>query len=227
MFLLKNPVYAYRLYTFSRRLAEFGLQCVLNGLPLFFLTRFPCRSTVPDLPESLEKRLTCFLTRYGVPEQTLAFFLNVRRNAADDGLPDLLFRSLWALKELPRSTEENDRKRAADLLKLFYCLELHLKKSGTDAENFERLLNNELDFRLEASLLERISDFFYKDDQIRTAPPDWFATTKNRLTVHEIPALWPFQDAPDKHKAAVSLIRALTALLFRDGTLFAHRPCIR
>ena len=222
MFLFRNPVYAYRLYAFGRQLAGFGVQNVLKGLPLRFLTRLPCRSAVPDLPEAPEKRLTRFLTRYGVPEQTLAFFLNLY--TAGDGLQDLLFASLWELEDFARSAQEKDQKRAADLIKLFYSLELHIKKSAKNAEIFESLLKNELDFRLEASLLERINDFFYEDDQILTASPDWFATTKNRLEIRETPALRPFQDASDKHKAAVLLIQALAALLFRDGVILPPFP---
>ena len=224
LFLFKSPVSAYRLYAFGRRLAEFGSQHVLNGLPLRFLTGFSRHKAVSVLSEAPERRLSLFLNRYGVPEQTLAFWSGLRGNEAGGELPDLMFRALLELSDFPESTTDKDQKRAAELLALFYGLELHLNKSDKESKIFERLLDNETDFRLEAALLERVNDFFYEDDMIRVALPEWFATAKNRLALHETPALRPFRDAPDQKEAALLLIRSLTELAFREGVLLPPFP---
>ena len=219
MFLFSKPLYAYRLYAFSRRLAEFQSQHVLKKLPLRFLTQRQPRRILSGLPEDPDERLSRFLACSGVPEQTLALYLALYPDISGEELSERLFRSIRLLPDFPEHTEAHDQKRAVDLLKLFHTLCLHANKSKKWAESFERFLNNELDFRLEASLLERINDLFYEDESIRTALPDWFATTKDRLTLQKNTALRSLRDSPDKEKTAATLTRALIRTAFRDGTL--------
>lgn len=219
MFLFSKPLYAYRLYAFSRRLAEFQSQHVLKKLPLRFLTQRRSRRMISGLPEDPDERLSRFLACSGVPEQTLALYLALYPDFSGEELSERLFHSIRLLSDFPEHTEVQDQKRAADLLKLFHTLCLYANKSKKWAEDFERFLNNELDFRLEASLLERINDLFYEDETVRTALPDWFATTKNRLTLQENTALHPLWDSPDKEKTAATLTRALIRATFCDGVL--------
>ena len=218
MFLLSNPLYAYRLYAFSRRLAEFRSEIVLKDLPLRFLTQRSGRKAMPDLPEELENRLMHFLIRYGIPEQTLATYLALYPDMTGNNLSELFFRSVWNLPDFPEQMEEADQKRAVELLELFYTLCLHQKISKQPAEQFEHLLNQELDLRLEASMLERLHDSFYEDETVCIALPDWLNTTKNRLTLQE-KKLLPLRDSPNKQKTANALARAVVSMLFRDGIL--------
>ncbi|MBO4644390.1 MAG: hypothetical protein J5716_07275 [Alphaproteobacteria bacterium] len=219
MFLFSNPFYAYRLYAFSRRLAEFRSEAVLNDLPLRFLTRRAGRKIAPDLPEEKEKRLALFLSRYGVPEQTLAAYLAFYPEITGNDLAELLLRSVWKLPDFPEQIKEADQKRADELLKLFYTLCLRQNKTKFFAEKFERLLNGELDFRLEASMLERLRDAFYEEETVQTVLPDWPGTAKSRLTLEKSGKLFPLRESPDKQKTATALARAVVSMLFRDGFL--------
>ena len=143
-------------------------------------------------------------------------------------ISELLLQTVFELPDFSRSANDDDRKRATELLKLFYVLCLHGKASEKTAGEFERVVNGETDFRLEASFLERMNDFFYEDEEIRTVPPDWIATTKDLLTLPFPSGLIPFRDSPHPEKTATLLLKALTAMFFRDGMLILPAPaCLR
>ena len=117
MFLFSHPLYARRLYAFSRRLAEFRSEEVLKDLPLRLLTQRKGRRIAPDLPEEREKRLSRFLVRYGVPEQTLAAYLALYPDITGNDLAETLLRSVWELPDFPKRIKQEDQKRAVELKK--------------------------------------------------------------------------------------------------------------
>lgn len=224
MFSFSHPLYAFRLYMFGRRLAEFRLQSVLKGLPLPFWMRRSCRKTKKNLPEKQEEHLKAFLTRYGIPEQTLAFYLSLHPDVTGEELSCLLDKAVRGLLTLPESFERTDQKRAEQILELFYALCLEKKKSKESAELFERLLNSELDFRLEAAALERLNDSFYEQENICAITPDWPATTKERLVLTNGSEWRPLSETPDKLKTATALIRSVVLMLLRDGMAIIPSP---
>ena len=219
MFLLSRPLHAYNLYAFSRRLAEFRLQSVLKDLPLRILTQRSGRKTVSDLPEALEQRLTLFLTRYGLPEQILASYLALYPDLAEKKLTDTLLRSIRFMPAFSDEILPEDQDRADTLMKLFYVLSLNKNVSAQPAQHFEQLLNDAMDFRLEAAALERLNDSFYEDEYIHFALPDWKQTGKKKLVLEKLPTLFSLKDSPDRKKTAQSLVRAITSMILRDGLI--------
>ncbi|MBR1777600.1 MAG: hypothetical protein IJ752_03320 [Alphaproteobacteria bacterium] len=224
MFLFRKPLYAYDLYAFSRRLAEFRSQSVLKTLPLRFLTQPSGHKVLSDLPENETDRLTLFLRHSGVPEQTLAVYSALYPDVIGEDLANSLFQSFWQLPAFPDKISGQDQKRSIRLLKLFYALSLEQKAPAELIERFEGFLREALDFRLEAAALEQFNDAFYEYDHIHAVLPDWPKTTKNELVLQRPPSLLPLRDSPNKTKTAAALTQAVVSMLFRHGLLLLPVP---
>lgn len=215
LFLLKRPLNALTLYSFSRRLADCGLQFFLKKLPLSFLTGLPKKKN--DLPQEPEKRLTLFLARHGMPEQSLAAYLSLYPEITGDDIGNVLINGMRGLDSFPNETTPDNQVQSVRLIRLFYALCLHNDFPVRHAEHFEARLNEAMDFRLEAAALERLKDSFYEDDFIDFVLPDWNKTNKDKLVLNDISDLIPLNETPNRQKTAEGLAHAVIAMILRDG----------
>lgn len=205
------------LYRFSRDLARFKSQAVLSGLPADFLLLRAAKAPFKDLPSSPEGRLGRFLEQAGAGIQTLAFFFALYPDIAGRGRADLLARAAETMTRFADTADQNEQKQFIRILKVFYTL------AGQDsffkqlAEDFEHILDEEIDFRFEAAALERLNDHFYEDDCLKTLLPDWPHTGKDRLALLPEPDLRPLQESPDRKKTVSCLIKSVILMILRDG----------
>ena len=217
MFVLKRPFNAFTLYSLGRCLSAYGLQDILSRLPLRFFTQ-TSRET-KELPESSEERASLFLTRHGIPEQTLAAYLALYPDITGKNTADLLQKTLRFLPSFPSEISQNDTKQCIKLTALFYALCLHYKVPARLAEQFEKFSSETMDLRLEAAALERFNDSFYEDEYVGFVLPDWEKTQKNILVLNNDLNLKPLKETTNGNKTAEGLIRTVNAMILRDGFL--------
>ncbi len=219
--LLRRLSSLFTLYRFSRDLARFESQTILRGFPADFLLKQTIKSPLQKLPQTQEERLGLFLKQEGSSLQTLAFFFALYPEIAGRARSDLLSAAVDQITEFSDNINPHERKRAVKILKTFYTLagkDPYLKRL---AEQFENLLDEELDFRFNAAALERLNDNFYEDDCLKTSLPDWLKTDKNQLFLMPVPDLRSLSDSPDKAKTASCLIKSVILMIFRDGFIIA------
>lgn len=212
-----DPHSLFALYRYGRDLARFNAQVVLAPLPARFLTQRPSKNKATDLPETPAARLSLYLRGAGVAEQTAAAFFALYPDIAGRAASDLAARSSGLT--VPADTLEKDKSES--LLRLFFALAKGDAAAMVLARDFESVLDEESDFRLEAAALERLNDSFCDDGCLSTALPDWAQTRKERLVLQPLPDLRPLSAAPDKAKAAAALVRTVVLMILRDGFVVA------
>ena len=217
MFLLKHPLYACRLYAFSRHLARFGLQPFLKRLPLRFLTQRRCRKTAGGLPEGQRERLVFFLKQQGIAEKTLSFYMGLYPEIAGEEEVRILLDAFRELDTLPQEIVRQDKQKCLQLIDLFYALTLNGNETHRAAQDFERFLDTASDFRLEAAVLERLNDSFYEEDNVRFSLPEWKETGQNKLVTPEKKDLFDLKDSSDYEKTAQTLSKTIVKMILRDG----------
>lgn len=207
----------FTLYRFSRDLARFKSQAALSGLPADFLLLRASKTPFKDLPSSPEERLGRFLEQAGAGLQTLSAFFALYPDIAGRGRADLLARAAETMTRFADTAGQDEQKRDVGILKVFYTLAGRDPFFRQPAETFEHLLGGEVDFRFEAAALERLNDYFYEDDCLKTLLPDWPHTGKDRLALLPGPALRPLQATPDRKKTVSCLIKSVILMILRDG----------
>ena len=217
MFVLKRPFYAYFLYKFGRRLGGFGLQPLLDGLPVPFLTGFSRRKKAAPLPEDIKERLRLFLEKNGIAERMLSLYLGLYPEITGEGRADILLGAVRGQDSFPSGILRQDERLCSRLIELFFALSFDGKISVRPAADFERFAGTLSDFRLEAAVLEELNDSFYEEEHIGFSLPVWEETSEHLLKLQEKRGLTVLEKSPDREKTARSLSSAVTTMILRDG----------
>lgn len=209
----------HRLYLFSRRLARYGVQDVLAGLPFSFLLTRPSKEQRQDMPVEKEKRLALALAENGPVFQAPAGYFCLYPETTGDQRARLLFNALTAMPELPPELPAQTRTDFIGLLEILYTLSKKYPQilPKERVENFERTCFTKTDMRFEAADMERLRDNFYDSDCLGVFQPDWLKTTETTIAFSDVRLLSELDKTPDKKKTAADIAKAFTLMILRDG----------
>lgn len=208
-----------RLYCFSRRMARYGVQDMLSGLPFSFLLTRPAKKKKQDLPADTVKRLAAALAENGPVFQAPARYFSLYPEITDPQRARLLACALTEMPELPRELPPGTRADFIRLLEILYTL----SKKHPDilpkerVENFERIYFTKTDMRFEAADMERFRDNFYDSEYLSVLQPEWIKTTQTALAFSDTHRLCGQENTPDKNKTAADIAKVLTLMILRDG----------
>lgn len=209
----------HRLYLFSRRLARYGVQDILSGLPLSFLLTRPAGEQKEGLPPEKGKRLSLALADNGPVFQAPAGYFSLYPETITPQRAQLLSGALTDMPDLPPDLPPQTRADFIGLLEILYILSKKypgiLPKERV--ENFERTCFTKTDMRFEAADMERFRDNFYDSDCLNVFQPNWIKTTETAIAFSDTRPLSALGAAPDKKKTAADIVKAFTLMMLRDG----------
>ncbi len=214
--MLHRTSYFFELCSFRNQLERFHLQDVLTGLPFSdFLNVFGKKIHLS--PSLLQEKMTFFLENSDQAIQALSFFLSFYPDIVGTEKSHLLANASHKLQNTSTALSPKANEQRKKILHFLYTLTYDTPRLKAWTENFENLLNFELDMRLHAAALERLHDNFLQDDCLNVLLPDWILTTKENLAFERQFKLHRLPDSQDKEKTAFCLVKSVVLMILRNG----------